>query len=115
MTRFKKARPASRESEPTGIRKKSHDVILPQNLKKCPQEFLAGQTDCSSLSNQPVCGYDKTTCPNCGEKIHGIQYRNACTYCRMFDEEKIMKLKEATVYALGYEENECTQGWYEKD
>ncbi len=85
---------------------KSLEKKVPDNLSPCTPEILAN-TDCASLPQEGVCGYDHTVYGDGREADHGVPYKSACHYCRLFGASGVMELVDTKVTALGYEGGDC--------
>lgn len=80
---------------------------VPSDLKECPQDIFSNMSACSDLSDNKVCGYDKTTYEDGTVKTHGLEYRTPCHYCNFFGEDMEKDMMGTKVEALGYSVGKC--------
>jgi len=71
-------------------------------LTQCSEDIFSSMSDCMNLSNDTVCGYDKTTYIDGNEQTHALEYRTPCHYCNFCGDDMEMNMMGTIVKGLDY-------------
>ena len=77
---------------------------------------VTGSNSCSAdvlnqtCSDQPeniVCGVERIVAENGTETTRSLQYRNACSYCKLYGQASVLDLGDTKYYPLGFTPGAC--------
>ena len=74
-------------------------------LQTCSAEFT--NKTCSAYPAEPVCGWERVVGESGEETVRTLNYTNACSYCKLYGESKVLDLGDAKYYPLGYTAGSC--------
>lgn len=75
---------------------------VPAVLTQCSEDIFSSMSDCMDLSDDTVCGYNKTTYEDGNEQTHALEYRTPCHYCNFCGDDMEKNMMGTIVKGLGY-------------
>lgn len=98
--------PTSQQTVPTQMEQgvqTTQTPLPPSAIKACSDQLIASCSD----TQTPVCGSERVVSSDGTELRRSLTYRNACAYCKLYGQSKVLDLGDAKYYPEGYTEGMC--------